>query len=357
MVEPLAASLGAAFGEEEPVAESMDVAPETDLDSIFGGDGSATTETDSEPPVEKPADAETDRESPVVEPLAASLGAVFGEEEPVAESTETDVAPEEEAPPTEESEEESEPVDETSPENIPEDSAVESEEGVSSPDEEEEEKKAESSTEEPPAEISVVVPVVPEETVEESAEEVTETEESPQDPEPEPEKESPEVPVETSAFTLLPGDDTSLCVLNLEDSKARVTRGLVVAMEGSVSLDGDVISGNGLVWMGQGNLTPIVVDYKEGMTIRIDRVAARPIQIAHEACGIGSVPSLCKFTGNADDSSILMFVSGRLKKLTVTAGLRIRGGSVVSADPEVSFSEEEAGFLSVSGSGEVIITG
>jgi len=199
------------------------------------------------------------------------------------------------------------------------------------------------------AEISVVVPIVPEDVVEDSAEEEETT--------PKPVKETAKMPPGPSCYTLLPGDSNALCVMKLEDGSARVLRSLVVAMDGSVFLDGEVLSGNGLIWMGQGSLTPVAVRYREGMTVRIDRVAVRPVEVVNEACGIGSVPSLCKFYGGGNDSSILMFVTGRLKKLTVTPGLKVRGECVVMADPKVSFVEEESGFLSLSGEGMVIISG
>jgi hypothetical protein len=91
------------------------------------------------------------------------------------------------------------------------------------------------------------------------------------------------------------------------------------------------------------------------MTVRIDRVAVRPSGLTREACGIGSVPSLCKLSGEGDN--ILMFVSGRIKKLSVSPGLRVRGGSVVASDPGVEFGEDGSEFLSVSGEGMLIITG
>ncbi|MCK5131845.1 MAG: hypothetical protein KAR40_06790, partial [Candidatus Sabulitectum sp.] len=201
---------------------------------------------------------------------------------------------------------------------------------------------------ESPAEITVEVPIVQDKAVKDSDEK--------EETSPEPVEEAVEYS-DSSCYTLLPGDGISLCVMKLEDGEVRVIRGLVTAMDGSVSLDGEVLSGNGLVWMGQGNLTPVVVKFKEGMTVRIDRMAARPVQVTHEACGIGSVPSLCKLNGSGNSNRILMFVTGRIRKLTVTPGLRVREGSVVVADPGVSFTEEKPGFLSVSGKGMVIITG
>ncbi len=145
--------------------------------------------------------------------------------------------------------------------------------------------------------------------------------------------------------------------MKLENAKARVIRGLIAGMDGTVFLEGDVLQGDGLVWIGQGNLTPVVVRYQEGMTVRIDRLVVRPVQIVHEACGLGSVPSLCKLNGSGSNSNILMFVTGRLKKLSVSSGLRVLEGSVLVADPEVSFAEDGSGFLSVTGEGSLIITG
>ncbi len=210
-------------------------------------------------------------------------------------------------------------------------------------------------SEEPPAEIVVEVPVVPEDREEEPEGKLEETQEKL-------EEKTETGPVEESAaddaaaiYTLLPGNDSALCVLKLETGSVRVIRGLLAAMDGSLSLDGEVLTGSGLAWMGQGNLTPVVVRYTEGMTVRIDRVAVRPVGLTRETCGIGSVPSLCKFRGKGNN--ILVFVSGRTKKLSVSPGLKVRGGSVVASDPGVVFKEDGSEFLSVSGEGMLIITG
>ncbi len=380
--------------EEEPEEEVAPAEEAVDLSAMFG---------DSEPAEDTPAPAEEEPEEEVAPAEEATdLSAMFGDSEPaedtpppVEEEPEEEVAPAEDTPPPaeEEPEEEVAPAEEAADTSTKTDlgsifggsESEDSKEGLQSSDslsdpasvfgagESSEDvvstgeqpgvaqdadpgavfgsSEAETvADEEPPAEITVVVPIVSEEVIEDSAEEEDITSDTEKDA---------VVSTEFSRYTLLPGDGTSLCTLKLENGEVRVIRGLVAAMDGSVSLNGEVLSGNGLVWMGQGNLTPVTVRYKEGMTVRIDRVAARPVQVIHKSCGIGSVPSLCRLNGNGNgnDSNILMFVTGRLKKVMVTPGLRVRNGSVVVADPEVSFTEEESDFLSVSGKGMVIITG
>ncbi len=205
------------------------------------------------------------------------------------------------------------------------------------------EESVEENAEEPPAEIVVEVPVVPE----------SQEQESEEKPEVEQIKQSVSEGGE-ARYTLLPGNDSALCVLKLDTGSVRVIRGLVVAMDGSLSLDGVILSGRGMAWMGQGNLSPVVVKYTEGMTVRIDRVAVRSDGLLRETCGIGSVPSLCTLSGKGDN--ILLFVSGRVKKLPVSQGLRVRGGSVVAADPGVVFEEVDSEFLCVSGEGMLTVT-
>ncbi len=295
-----------AASEPEPPAEATpEPADETqaaDLGAMFGGGETAAAE-------QEPAEATPE---PVDETQAADLGAMFGGSETAAS--------------------EPEPIEET----------VQTESGKEEPVAAE----ADAEEEEPVADITVVVPVV--------------TEEEPSDRgeiAPAELEEKDTVSSGLSRYTLLPGDGNSLCGLRLENDRVRVIRGLVMAFDDSVLLEGDILSGNGMVWMGQGSLTPVVADFKKGMTVRIDRIAVRPAKVTHEACGIGSVPSLCKLHGTGNSSSILLFVNGRIKKLKVTPGLRIRNESVVAADPGVSFAEDESDFLAVSGKGSLIVTG
>jgi hypothetical protein len=52
-----------------------------------------------------------------------------------------------------------------------------------------------------------------------------------------------------------------------------------------------------------------------------------------------------------------MIVAGRVKKITVSAGLRISSGCILAADPGISFSSEKDGFLAVQGTGTILVTG
>jgi hypothetical protein len=202
---------------------------------------------------------------------------------------------------------------------------------------------------EPSVEISIVVPLISPDSVDDSLEETKEA--------PKPDEELPAMSAGNARYSILTGDNCALCTIKLEEGRIRVRGALIAAMDQSVSLTGDILTGKGLIWMGQGYLTPVVLNCKEGMTVRIDRLAARPDGVTHEACGIGSVPSLCRLKQNGNDNQILLFVSGRLKKITVSPGLRIRAACVVAADPQVLLSDDGSDFLSVTGKGTVIITG
>ena len=402
------ANLDAIFGGSEPpeetVPEEQSPAVEeqpADLGAMFGGGESAEVNLDSvfdKGEAEQPA-----REEAEIPDSAADLGAIFGGESQVGQPAADEAAAQaieqnqkEEALPEEENEEASQSEGTVAKETVEQEVQSEStDEAVSAetqapsgtageaadlnamfgeeavekvretdkPDmtavqdkqTETQEVSTDEKSEEPPAEIVVEVPVVPEDREEELEEKLEETQEKLE------EKTETEHVEESAAddaaaiYTLLPGNDSALCVLKLETGSVRVIRGLLAAMDGSLSLDGEVLTGSGLAWMGQGNLTPVVVRYTEGMTVRIDRVAVRPVGLTRETCGIGSVPSLCKFRGKGNN--ILVFVSGRTKKLSVSPGLKVRGGSVVASDPGVVFKEDGSEFLSVSGEGMLIITG
>ena len=159
-----------------------------------------------------------------------------------------------------------------------------------------------------------------------------------------------------ASYEILPGDSSALCSLKIDSGSLRVLRSLVAAVSGEIKLDGDLLSGSGMAWMGQGSLTPVIVEYKDGMTVRIDKLAVRPAGITSNTTGIEAVPSLRKLEGG-NSGSLLMFITGRQKKITVVPGLRIKAGSVLAADPGVSFSQDQDDFLAVTGSGRVIITG
>ena len=361
---------------EEPAApvEEAEEKPEADLSAIFGG---APPAVEPEPSVEETA------EEPSEEPIApveeaeekpeADLNAIFGGAPPAVEPE-----PPEKETAQEPSEEPAAPVEEPEEKTLSDIDAIFG--GVPPAVEPSEKETAEEPSEEPAApveepatEIAVEVPVVPEkeeagetetdqrivsekvppDAEELSTDEATETDEAEKTVD-EP-AEQVEV-VEQVSYDLLPGDSSSLCVMNLRSGKVRVLRGLVAAMAGEVQLEETILSGSGMVWMGQGSLMPVITDYADGMTVRIDRLAARPLHLKSTSAGIEAVPALRRLNGE-NSGSLLMFISGRLKKITVVPGLRVKAGSVLAADPGVSFSQEDKDFLAVSGSGRVILTG
>ncbi|HPF33036.1 MAG TPA: hypothetical protein PK907_08485, partial [Candidatus Sabulitectum sp.] len=212
--------------------------------------------------------------------------------------------------------------------------------------------------EDEPAEIVVEVPVEPEPQAEEAPEEPAAEEPEPE-PEPEPEKEpepDEEQPVEETSYELLPGDASSLCAMRVDSGRVMVTVGLVTAVSGDVNLEDGVISGAGMAWMGQGDLNPVIIDYAPGITVRIDKLAVRPEAVGSVSAGVPEIPSLRKLQGECS-CSLLLFTAGRRKNLTVVPGLRVKAGSILAADPDVSFSSAGNGFLEVTGSGKVVITG
>ena len=320
--ESASADLNAMFGISEELAEEPAVQEEepesaqADLSAMFGA---------VEEPAEEPAVQEEEPES-----AEADLSAMFGAvEEPAEEPA----------------------VQEEEPESAEADLSTMF--GASEESEEEpavqEAQTEHQSEEEPPVEIFVVVPVIESET-DDYPEKVTAGI-------PEPVEQSVNESSERTRYSILTGDSSSLCSIKLDAGRIRVIAALVAATDRSVSLDGDILSGKGLIWMGQGYLTPVVLSFKEGMIVRIDRLAARPDGVTHEACGIASVPSLCRLKQNGNENQILLFVSGRLKKIAVSPGLRIRASSLVAADPQVSLADSGLNFLSVTGKGTVIITG
>jgi hypothetical protein len=320
--------------EPSPYGKLEEASPEVDLSSMFGAGEPETTEEDSSSDLIAEPSKVTDDTDALLEPVAAEeSSADLDEVDPDSASPEGKAVAAEpvsgEIPAPEADEEEStEPAD-----------ALQEEKTV-----------------EEPAEIVVEVPVV-EESSEQEPEEKNQTVPEPAEEQTAKSVDESVATGDSAVYTLLPGNSDSLCTLKLETGSLRVLRAVVVATDGSLSLEGDLLSGNGMAWMGQGNLSPIVVKYTDGMTVRIDRVAARPSQVSHEACGIGSVPSLCRLGGSGNGNSILMFVTGRTRKLTVTAGLKVRGRSVVTADPGVSFTDDGSEYLAVSGKGVLIITG
>jgi hypothetical protein len=156
-------------------------------------------------------------------------------------------------------------------------------------------------------------------------------------------------------YTLLPGDCSSLCLLKLETGRVRVVGALVAAIAGSLELRENVLEGEGEAWMGQGSLTPVVIGYSPGMTVRMDRIGAMPLELFSESLGIVSAPSLRRLLGNGE-CRILMFVSGRYKKIEAQPGLCIRAGSVLAAGPSVEFADDGGNFLTVSGGGTIYIS-
>jgi len=288
--------------------------------------------------------------------LSAIFGAQAEEEEPPAEEAEEPEKPAEEETPADEPE-----AEETGPSDL---SAIFGEQArEEEPPAEEPEKPAEEETPAEEPEQTEETPVEePEQADEEepAAEEPEQSEEAveePQKEEPqEPSVEAAKEPMPQASYEILPGDSSALCSLRIDSGSIRVLRSLVTAMSGEATLEGDILSGPGMAWMGQGSLTPVAVDYEDGMTVRIDRLAVRPAGVTSNPTGIETVPSLRKLEGEYG-GTLLLFITGRQKKITVVPGLRVKAGSVLAASPEVIFSEEEDGFLSATGSGRVIITG
>jgi len=353
--------LNAIFGgtEKEESEEQKPDEQQVDLDSVFGKsplDKTAHQQEEVEPehyeqpvqvsmevPVPSEQQQETYSEKPsVAEGDSTDLSAIFGtapeeeKEEPVEE-------PEQEAPVEESSEkpEQETPVEESSGEPEQE-TPVEEYSG---------EPEQEDPSEEP-AEGSEKLP-----------EEEVPSEEPAKDSEEAPEREAALAPVEAAVSTgpkvsyeILPGDSSALCSLRIDSGSLRVISSFIAAMSGDVKLEGDLLSGSGMAWLGQGSLTPVIVDYADGMTVRIDRLAVRPEGVTSTSSGIDAAPSLRKLQGG-EEGTLLMFITGRQKKITVVPGLRIKTGCILASEPGVSFSQEEDGFLTVSGSGRVIITG
>ena len=204
-----------------------------------------------------------------------------------------------------------------------------------------------------PAEISVEVPVISDEASDIAVEPVAEVKEE------EPAGETAESAVDSEQaceYILLPGNAVSLCSMKLVSGSVRVISGLVTAVSGDVEIKGKVLSGEGMVWFGQGTLEPVVVEYKDGMTIRIDKLAVRPNSITSESAGVESMPSLRKLTG-MNSGSLLMFTSGSCKTISVSRGLRVRAGCILATDADVHLSGGEDGFLEVTGTGSLLITG
>ena len=199
------------------------------------------------------------------------------------------------------------------------------------------------------AEINVVVPLVNDVDAKDSSIEVADKTEV---------VSTDNTEIDSVEYMLLPGDESALCTVNLLSGRIKVISSLVVAMDSTVSLEKEFLTGNGNIWIGQGALTPIPVRYNEGMIIRIDKLAVRPGHIKHESCSIDKVPSLRRLSGANTGNELLLFVYGRTKKIRITDGLKVKAGNLLCADSSIELKEvDNSEFLEVAGVGFIIVSG
>jgi hypothetical protein len=176
---------------------------------------------------------------------------------------------------------------------------------------------------------------------------------------PMPEPPPPEAPAAAEYNVHKPGPDELLTV-QLMSGELEIRLAYVVALDSGLSVREEgsrrLLGGCGILLLGQGTRTPVVVSLTPGCRVRSDRIAAFDSAISLEDGGIESLPGLSRVEGGS--GSAVLFATGRFREARVAeTGMRVRAGCLLFVEGGVSVAQDPAvpDFLLLGGNGRAVL--
>ncbi len=149
-------------------------------------------------------------------------------------------------------------------------------------------------------------------------------------------------------------------LVELRSGKVDLRMAYVVSLDGDLTIEKEgprrIVSGNGLILLGQGTRVPVVVKLSEGSLVRTDRLALLDSRTVLAEGAVESIPALARIASGPCEA--VLFAGGRFRELRMDGDrVSVRSGCILCAEPGLTVSEDPANadFLTVEGSGRVVL--